>query len=98
MISVHTQAIRLDPNDASVFNNRGAAHNAAGNRDLAIADYTEAIRINPTAGRFYNRGLAYRDAGNLDAAIADWEAALRIDPNHAAARRSLESARQQRGR
>ena len=42
-----TEAIRLDPNNASAYNNRGFAYGSKGDYDRAIADYTEAIRLDP---------------------------------------------------
>ena len=51
---------------------------------LAIDNYTSALRINPDyAEAYYNRGSAYNDLGNYTAAIADYTSALRIDPDYA---------------
>ena len=58
-IADYTEAIKLDPNDPDIFNNRGQAYDNKGEYDLAIADYTQSIRLdkdNPRA--FFNRGLA----------------------------------------
>jgi Flp pilus assembly protein TadD len=46
-IADYTQALHIDPNDASAYNNRGLAYHSKGQDDLAIADYTQALRINP---------------------------------------------------
>src|SRR5262245_10529468 len=44
---------------AALYTNRGVEWRAKGNLDRAIADYTEAIRIDPTfAGAYYARGNA----------------------------------------
>ena len=78
--------------------NRGNAYSFKGDYDAAIADYTQAIWLNPNDDMAYcNRGLTYNDKGDLDAAIADYEAALRINPNHPNARSNLETARRSRG-
>ena len=67
------EAIKLDPTDPDVFNNRGQAYDYKGEYDLAIADYTESIRLNPkNAGAFFNRGSAYEQLGEHDRAIADY--------------------------
>ena len=51
-----------------------------------IADYSEAIRLNPEyLYAFNNRGNARRDAGDLDGAIADYDEAIRLDPDDAGA-------------
>src|SRR3712207_6918775 len=39
---------RLNPSDARTFFNRGFAYEQKGNVDRAIADYSEAIRLNPS--------------------------------------------------
>ncbi len=54
------RAIRLNPEYATAFNNRGIAYQN-NYFDRAIADYDEAIRINPEyATAFTNRGNAWR--------------------------------------
>ena len=51
--------------------------------DLAIADYTQALRINHDyAEAYYNRGSAYHRIGQDDLAIADFTEALRINPDY----------------
>jgi len=42
-----TQNVRLHPDDGKNFFNRGAAHEAADNLDDALADYNEALPLNP---------------------------------------------------
>ena len=55
-----------------------------GDTDRAIADYTEAIRLDPKLANAYNnRGTAYRDKGDTDRAIADFTEAIRLDPKYA---------------
>jgi tetratricopeptide (TPR) repeat protein len=73
-------------NQRLAYENRGLAWHFKGNNDQAIADYTEAIRLNPNAVIAYNnRGTAWRDKGNLDRAIADYTHAIRLNPNDAPA-------------
>ena len=60
------------------------AYRDKGDTDRAIADYTEAIRLDPKFAIAYNnRGLAYRDKGDTDRAIADFTEAIRLDPKFA---------------
>jgi len=47
-IADYTQAIRIDPNLASAFSNRGNVHFFRGDFDLAIADHEAVLRINPS--------------------------------------------------
>jgi Flp pilus assembly protein TadD len=83
-IATASEAIRLNPNSASAFRQRGIAYLGKDNRDLAIADYNEAIRLDPkNAIVFYNRGNAYGRNGDHDRAIADYNEAIRLNPNNA---------------
>jgi len=73
-------------NDAIACNNRGLAYRDKGELDRAVADFNEAIRLDPEFALAYNnRGLAYRDKGELDRAIADHTEAIRLDPRFAVA-------------
>jgi len=46
-IADYDQAIRLDPNDALSYNNRGQAHLSKGHREQAIADFRKALELQP---------------------------------------------------
>ena len=49
-----------------------------------MADYTEAIRLDPKLAVAYNsRGNVYYDEGDYDRAIADYNEAIRLDPKYA---------------
>ena len=55
-----------------------------GDCEKAIADYTEAIRLDPKdAKAYYNRGVAYGEKGERDKAIADFTEAIRLNPKMA---------------
>jgi tetratricopeptide (TPR) repeat protein len=50
--------------------------------DLAIADFTSAIRLDPNNSTAYReRGRAYDNKGDGDRAMADYNQALRLNPN-----------------
>jgi tetratricopeptide (TPR) repeat protein len=52
----------------------------------AIADYDEAIRLDPKYARaFTNRGNVYDAKSEYDRAIADHSEAIRLDPKYAVA-------------
>lgn len=66
---------------ARAYNNRGVEYRAKGNGDRAVADYNDAMRINPAyAEPYYNRGNFYFDKNDYDRAILDYNEAIRLNP------------------
>jgi tetratricopeptide (TPR) repeat protein len=54
--------------------------------DRAIADYSEAIRLDPKyVNAYYARAFVYHAKGDYDRAITDFNEALRLDPKYALA-------------
>jgi len=54
--------------------------------DLAIVDFSQAIRLDPNNITTYReRGSAYADKGDYDNAIADYNQVIRLDPDNDAA-------------
>ena len=80
-------AIKLQPDYADAYVNRGIAYSNLGQYQRAIQDYNEAIRLKPDyAMAYYNRGLAYgRDLGQHQRAIEDFNEAIRLKPDYAPA-------------
>ena len=73
-IRCYTEAIRLKPDYAEAFNNRGIARAAQGNLAGAIRDYNQAIHLKPDfANAYYNRALIWERKENPAAAIADYQ-------------------------
>lgn len=69
---------------AMAFRNRGRARSDAGALDLALADLSEAIRLNPSEGPLYiNKGLVRVRLNDLAGAIADYSEAIRLNPKSA---------------
>ena len=67
---------------ALLYTNRGYAYNAKRQFADAIADQTEAIRLNPQLSyAFAARGYAYLERRELDKAFADLTESIRLDPN-----------------
>ncbi len=81
-------AIRLDPNAAVFYNNRGLAkmelkfYGTPTQRDAAISDFDTAIRLDPDyAQAFLNRGNV-KVSSNMISSINDYDVAIRLDPNY----------------
>ena len=83
-IKHYSQTIRINPQDATAYNNRGIAKRNLDQYYDAITDYDEAIHINPQyADAYYNRGIAKNALGWYDQAIADYDQAIHINPQFA---------------
>ena len=83
-IEHYNEAIRINPQDATAYNNRGTAKGELGRHEEAIADCNEAIRINPQYALPYNnRGTAKLALGWHHDAITDCDRAIHIDPQYA---------------
>ena len=85
-IKAYSGVIKMDPDLAETYNNRGNAYRGKGEYDRAIADFDKAITLKPgAAGAYYNRGLAYSGKGDPDRAIADYDKAIELKPDLAVA-------------
>jgi protein O-mannosyl-transferase len=83
---------------AQTHNNLGVLFNQLGRQDAAVAEFTEAIALNPyEQNSFVGRGLIEQQDGRLDAALQDFEQASQVAPSPLAAYwegRVLEEKRQ----
>lgn len=69
-IHCYTEAIRLKPDYAEAYYNRGLARDDQGDFDSAIKDYTEAIHLKSDFAEPYN------NRGNIRARKGDWDGAI----------------------
>ena len=77
-------AIKLQPDYARAYYNRGLAYDDLGQYQRAIVDYNEVIHLKPkNAVAYHNRGLAYDNLGQHQRAIEDYNEAMRLQPNDA---------------
>ena len=80
------RAILGDLSEARKHYNAGVALGIEGRLEEAIAEYDEAIRLNPQYTLAYNaRGAAYNDSGQPEKAIPDFDEAIRLNPQHVSA-------------
>jgi tetratricopeptide (TPR) repeat protein len=76
-----TEGDNPQPHAGTSIAERGLAFAEKGEYDRAIADFDEAIRLDPNdAHSFRYRGIAYYDKADYDRAIADFDEAIRLDP------------------
>jgi tetratricopeptide (TPR) repeat protein len=94
----YNEAIRLRPDNASAFNNRGNARREKGDLEGALQDFNEAIRLKPDYPyALNNRGIARHDKGDLEGALQDYNEAIRLDPDYANAFNNRGLARRDKG-
>jgi TIR domain/TPR repeat/Tetratricopeptide repeat len=91
-------AIRLRPDAAEVYFERGATRSRKSDLDGALRDYGEAIRLKPDYAEAYcSRGTARSYKGDLDGALKDYAEAIRLNPNLALAYFNRGAARYNKG-
>lgn len=72
--------------DARLYTNRGAAYYEKGMFRQAIADFNQALRVDPNDAKAYNnRGNAHFRLGNFEAAVADYDKAASLKSGYTAA-------------
>jgi len=65
-----------------VYNNRGVGFGKKQLFDLAISDFSAAIRLSPQNYHAYrNRGNAYYEKGSMHKALSDYTKAIELKPN-----------------
>jgi tetratricopeptide (TPR) repeat protein len=97
-IRCYAEAIRLKPDYAFAYYNRGNARKAKGDLDGALKDFAEAIRLKPDDVFAYNnRGTTRYHKGDLDGALKDFAEAIRLKPDDADAYYNRGNARLAKG-
>jgi tetratricopeptide (TPR) repeat protein len=84
-IADYTEAIRLDPKNAELFNNRCWTRAVIGQLEQALEDCETSLNLRPGDGRILDsRALVHLKQNDFKKAIADYDAVLTIDPENAA--------------
>ena len=97
-ISAYDEALRLQPDHAVFYNNRGNAKSNLGQHEAALGDYNEALRLKPDFAEAYNnRGNVKSILRRHEAAIVDFDEALRLKPDYAEAYNNRGSTKGQLG-
>ena len=77
------ETIRLSPQNAIAYFNRGLVWLYKGDNDRSIADLNEAIRLNPKdADAYYNRALSWELKNDLAQALTDFRNFARLNPSN----------------
>ena len=78
-IGNYDEAIRLNPQNAKAYNNRGVLQHEGRDYNWAIYDYDEAIRVDSEYAKAYNnRGLTYQSLGKVEEAERDFQKAKEL--------------------
>ena len=65
------------------YSNRGSVYFEMKEYNLALIDYTKAIKLDSLQPDYwYNRGLLHQEINNIDLAVLDYSRALQINPSH----------------
>jgi tetratricopeptide (TPR) repeat protein len=91
-IRAFAMAIRLDPDYARAYLNRGMAYERINNMHQAIADFDRAIELEPAEGKnYYIRSVAYQRLGMTKETLEDLRRAANL--GNRSARLTLTSMR-----
>ena len=82
-IALLNELLKIRPNSAMDYNNRGLMHFRNNQIVEAFTDLTKALAINPKLDSAYNnRANCHAAQGNLDEAISDYDLALDLNPGN----------------
>lgn len=74
-------AIRLDPNHANSYSNRGNSYRLKGDYSRAMRNYRQAVRLDPRhTEAYHNFGLLYHALADYKRAITSYSRAIEIEP------------------
>ena len=83
-LDFYEQAIKIDPNNADTWNNKGLALYNLRKYNEAIESCDRAVKIDPNnAYAWYNKGNALYALRKYNEAMRSYERAIKIDPNYA---------------
>lgn len=79
-----SKAIKLKPDYADAYNERGIAYSQFGQYQRALDDFNEAIRLKPDNVKAHsNKAIAYFNMGQYQLAIENFNESIRLKPDNA---------------
>lgn len=82
-VTLWSYQVKIFPQTALAYVNRGIAFSNTGSYYEAIKDYTTAVKLSlQDWSAYYNRGIAYRGLGDNEKAIKDYTAAIKLNPQN----------------
>ncbi|MCD4816210.1 MAG: tetratricopeptide repeat protein, partial [Methanosarcinales archaeon] len=85
-IETYNKVIKINPQYAEAWNNKGVALGNLGRFEEALIAYDKAIEINPQhAGAWYNKGTVLGNLGRFEEASIAFDKAIEINPQYAEA-------------
>ena len=97
-LSLYTQALELDPQNAGILSNLGTLHQRCGRLDKSLHCFKLAHRLNPSPANKCNIGAALAGQDRHEEAASIYEEVLRIDPFNTTAQYYLGLVRFKQGR
>ena len=77
---LHEPAVEIDPQDATIYHNRGLTYYNQGNYTAAMKDFDQAIRLDPDdADAVYHKACVLALLGNDEAAVTWLTQAVEMD-------------------
>ncbi|MFC2129876.1 tetratricopeptide repeat protein [Bacteroidota bacterium] len=78
----YNETVRLDPENADAFNNRGSLNGMLGNYQQALSDFNKAIKLDPKIeDGYYNRAVIRNILGDTKGALEDYNMVIKQNPN-----------------
>lgn len=75
------QAIKRDSKLRDAYFQRALAREDSGDLDGALSDYTDALRLRPSAVVYCNRAMVQANRGDYEGAVEDCQSAVELDPD-----------------
>ena len=73
----YNEALRINPNDAKVYNNLGVLMVGQNKKNEAVELFNKALHIDPSyAGAYYNLGKIFENEGRIEEAIFNYRKAI----------------------